>query len=374
MRATGRLCLVASHAACLAALYSPGMAAGQAPPRIPLCAGLTIVGAVSEPQGDYESILRVRTVDDQSVNVQYTSNRDVGTGVRHTKVSRTVLRKDLREASLLVNWFNPRAPVTIPGSTAFSTSAAILRSLKSTGSARLALIERGNSALSADPRVHPNIYDQPLTYTLQRADAGRAALTVTVNGELVALPVVHATGKYMGDKLDLHILDDEDNPLDLQTLLTPLGSTAPEAVAQTVKIAFQCDVAARHTPALADRLERALLETGRADVFDVYFDFNSERIREESEPTLQQIAVLLRRHPDWRLAIEGHTDSIGGDSANLDLSKRRADAVKSALVAAHGIVGARLATNGHGEARPRDRNDTLEGRARNRRVELVRLP
>ena len=101
-------------------------------------------------------------------------------------------------------------------------------------------------------------------------------------------------------------------------------------------------------------------------------DFNSDRIREESKPTLQEIAELLRKHVDWDLAIEGHTDSIGSDAANLDLSRRRAAAVKNVLTSNHGIDASRLSTGGHGEARPRDRNDTLEGRARNRRVELVR--
>ncbi len=82
----------------------------------------------------------------------------------------------------------------------------------------------------------------------------------------------------------------------------------------------------------------------------------------------------MARRPDWELSIEGHTDNIGSDSDNLDLSRRRAAAVKDALVARHRIAANRLATGGYGESRPRDTNDTLEGRARNRRVELVRLP
>jgi outer membrane protein OmpA-like peptidoglycan-associated protein len=121
-------------------------------------------------------------------------------------------------------------------------------------------------------------------------------------------------------------------------------------------------------------LEDSLAKTGRADVYSIYFAFNSDEIREGSEPTLQEIADVLRRHPDWKLAIEGHTDSIATDAYNLQLSQKRAAAVKTALVSKKGIAGARLTTAGFGEARPKDTNDTLEGRARNRRVELVRIP
>jgi outer membrane protein OmpA-like peptidoglycan-associated protein len=100
----------------------------------------------------------------------------------------------------------------------------------------------------------------------------------------------------------------------------------------------------------------------------------SDRIREQSEPTLKEIADLLVRHPDWRLGIEGHTDGIASDRFNLELSARRAAAVKTALTGRYGIAESRLTTSGAGESQPKDRNDTPEGRARNRRVELMRLP
>ena len=70
--------------------------------------------------------------------------------------------------------------------------------------------------------------------------------------------------------------------------------------------------------------------------------------------------------------MNGHTDNIGGDLYNLDLSKRRATAVKQALVAQYRIAPERLSTGGFGASRPVDTNDTLAGRARNRRVELTR--
>ena len=83
---------------------------------------------------------------------------------------------------------------------------------------------------------------------------------------------------------------------------------------------------------------------------------------------------VMRRHPDWKLSVDGHTDSIGTDQANLDLSRRRAASVKTALTSRYHVDAVRLTTAGYGESRPKDTNDTLEGRARNRRVELVRSP
>jgi outer membrane protein OmpA-like peptidoglycan-associated protein len=87
---------------------------------------------------------------------------------------------------------------------------------------------------------------------------------------------------------------------------------------------------------------------------------------------LAEIARVVQQNPSWSLAVEGHTDNIGGDASNIDLSKRRAAAVKQALVARYRIDGQRLQTNGYGASRPKDTNDTIEGRARNRRVELVK--
>jgi outer membrane protein OmpA-like peptidoglycan-associated protein len=86
---------------------------------------------------------------------------------------------------------------------------------------------------------------------------------------------------------------------------------------------------------------------------------------------LQAIADMLGRHR-WTVSIEGHTDNVGTDAYNDDLSVRRAAAVRTALVRDHAIAGARLSSAGFGERKPRETNDTIAGRARNRRVELVR--
>ena len=117
---------------------------------------------------------------------------------------------------------------------------------------------------------------------------------------------------------------------------------------------------------------RDLAATCRVVVPGVYFEFDSDELNPASAPWIGLVARLLDRHPDWTVTIEGHTDSIGGARYNQGLSERRAAALRRELVTRHGIVAARLGTGGFGASRPLEPNTTLEGRARNRRVELVR--
>lgn len=118
-------------------------------------------------------------------------------------------------------------------------------------------------------------------------------------------------------------------------------------------------------------LARQFREAGRVDLYGLYFDFGSDRLRAESEPVLAQIVALLREEPTLRLVVEGHTDAVGSDAANRDLSQRRAQAVVAALVG-RGVAAARLRPEGHGAQRPVADNASDAGRARNRRVTLVR--
>ena len=121
-----------------------------------------------------------------------------------------------------------------------------------------------------------------------------------------------------------------------------------------------------------NELEKHLAADKRVDVYGIYFDFAKDSLRSESEPVLQEIAEAMKAHPDWTLIINGHTDNVGGDAMNLDLSRRRAATVRNALMEKWKIDGARLSTNGFGASQPKESNDTDRGRARNRRVELIR--
>jgi hypothetical protein len=185
------------------------------------------MNAVSETQGDYESILRVDAVDHDAIHLMYSTDLQQGSGTRHVRIPRIVLKKDLRDATMLVDWFNASASTMIAGSTAFGPSTAVLRALKSTGTAQLALIDRRNSAISADRTRHPNLYDYQNVYTLQRVGSAPSTIPVIVNGSRMDLPTVHARGEHMGDTAEFDFLDDENNPIRLQLQLTGFGSTAP---------------------------------------------------------------------------------------------------------------------------------------------------
>lgn len=347
--------------------------AAQARGQIPLCPGLTIVTAVNGPQGDYESIITIASADARGMAVAYSAQVPTRTGsLRNWNMRRVMLREDLGAATLYAHYFHSDGSDTIPGSTTLGVSTAVLRALKRTGTAEIGLVEGANHVYPADRSQAPNLYDYEEIWKLRLV--GTVPVRVTVNDTMVALPAVHAKGSYLGAKADFWFLDDEENPLALEYRFASGGDALSEAWhLRAVKITWRCAGTSRTAgEERIVRLERALREERRAVVYDLYFDFNSEQIRSESEPTLREIAEVLRRNPDWSLAVEGHTDAIASDKYNLELSSRRAAAVKSALATRFGIADARLTTAGFGETSPRDRNDTLEGRARNRRVELVR--
>ncbi|MBS1866659.1 MAG: OmpA family protein [Acidobacteria bacterium] len=84
-------------------------------------------------------------------------------------------------------------------------------------------------------------------------------------------------------------------------------------------------------------------------IYGIYFNFASAEIKPQSKPTLDEIAEVMAAYPDWKLNVAGHTDNIGGDAFNLQLSRRRAEAVKTALVTQYKISPDRLTTEGYGD-------------------------
>jgi OmpA-OmpF porin, OOP family len=125
----------------------------------------------------------------------------------------------------------------------------------------------------------------------------------------------------------------------------------------------------------AGELEKALDRDGRIAIYGIQFDFDKADIRPESAAQIDQLATLLKKSPRLEVLIVGHTDGQGAFDYNLSLSQRRAQAVVDTLVAAHGIDRKRLTPAGAGMAAPIATNRTDEGRARNRRVEIVeRVP
>ena len=120
-----------------------------------------------------------------------------------------------------------------------------------------------------------------------------------------------------------------------------------------------------------DAIEQDLQNKGKAVLNGINFDFDSDAIRADSRPTLDKVVAILKDKPEWTLAIEGHTDNIGGQAFNQGLSERRAAAVVAYLVD-EGIDAGRLSSAGFGFGRPVAPNDSESERAQNRRVELVR--
>lgn len=111
--------------------------------------------------------------------------------------------------------------------------------------------------------------------------------------------------------------------------------------------------------------------TGHASVYGIYFDFDKADIKPESEPAIKEIAKLLQENKGLKIYVVGHTDNVGNIDYNMKLSKARADAVMKELITKYKISSERLNAFGVGSLAPVASNKTEEGRAKNRRVELV---
>nr|MBN2277558.1 OmpA family protein [candidate division Zixibacteria bacterium] len=120
-------------------------------------------------------------------------------------------------------------------------------------------------------------------------------------------------------------------------------------------------------------MREQLDETGRIVTHGILFDVDSHKIKGSSYKTLQEIGELLQADANLRLSIEGHTDSDGADDYNANLSQKRAESVRTYLVNEFGISADRLEAKGWGETKPIDTNNSAEGKANNRRVELVKI-
>ena len=123
----------------------------------------------------------------------------------------------------------------------------------------------------------------------------------------------------------------------------------------------------------ASDMAKQIDASGRIALYGLFFDTDKAEVKPESNPTLTEIAALLNSNPKLSILIVGHTDNQGAYDYNLDLSRRRADAVVKALVAGFKADGRRLRPAGVGMLAPAAPNDAEDGRAKNRRVEIVKL-
>lgn len=321
---------------------------------VPLKAGLTLsyVWTGGADDYDHECLDQVVAVTDSTIDI--TTSCPFGAD-HHTKThKRRLCRGDLRDSYFYATKDSDSLPPAQSPTTLFSLSQRSFHELKTTGKTRHRYIE-----ISDDWRtnVQPMVRDYDGMLGSTRFD--REPYPVIVNNRPVALPAVAALANVSRSErlTTARILDDERFPLVLDY----------EIAEQRFRVRYT-----KISYPTSGEIEKHLATEKRVDVYGIYFDFASDRLRPESAPILGEIADALSRNPDWTLSINGHTDNVGGDAANLDLSRRRALAVKAALLNTYGIAAVRLTTGGFGASQPQVGNDTPEGRARNRRVELIR--
>ena len=351
-------------------LVSEALAAAQnaaPPPEIPIVPGLTFVLAVHNPHaapagsniatGDYEMVVGVSEESADRVTLKTTIDaQDERKRPLQLDIERRLLAADINAARLQILGFHTNDATTLSGTTALGPSLAILRDLKTSGRASYSVKNFNHLSTSSG--------------TLERVSATPVPFKVLLNGQRVELPAMPVRGRltYNGNHVrpwEFLLLDHPRFPLTLRFAVGGLGEGFPfvvDVAREIVRIDF---------PLPQSTVEAGLAKDCRVEVPGLYFDFNRATISAQSRPALQSIADTLARH-QWSVSIEGHTDNVGSDAYNDDLSARRAAAVKDALVRDHAIAAARLSSAGFGERRPRESNDTIAGRARNRRVELVR--
>jgi OmpA-OmpF porin, OOP family len=151
--------------------------------------------------------------------------------------------------------------------------------------------------------------------------------------------------------------------------------SCPDAIEQhTSVMVFQVkakQMEQKMTLLSANEMSQSLASTGKVAIYGILFDTNKAEIKPESRASIEQIGALLKQQPALKLHVVGHTDNVGALTGNIDLSKRRADAVAAALAKDFGVTRDRLTANGVASLAPVASNANDAGRAKNRRVELV---
>ncbi len=294
---------------------------------------------------DAEALTSIAGAGPTGYSVSYASTRGLVS-------KRNILAADRQNSGLYVIGFGRGMPVTIPGSTTLGLSSATFEQLRNTGQAPLALAY--DTKLSSIAGV----------LTVVNRDT---RVPIIVVGRAVDVPALHARGVFRtGSRqgfAEFFFLNNRNNPMMLMSNIQFSWENRP----RTAKIVR---IAAGQSQQKA--MEQTLATRRRLEVYGIHFDFNKASIRPEARSLIADIAKTLELNPTWTLSIEGHTDSIGGASVNQRLSEARARSVMNTLVQRHGINAARLTSRGWGLTKPKATNKTLQGRALNRRVELVR--
>ena len=347
----------------------------QSAARIPLQPGTVVTTSWGMLNGDVESRESVLSVDPSSVSLSSTTGEykdDDNHNWPSSKSKQTVCNEDFATSNTYATVTGGAAPEIIHGQTRLRLSDKSFQEVRSTGRTYLVYWD---AMTTGQDNEKPNHEGGLLT----RVEPQDVAYPMIVNDQRVTLPAIHLAGvmasigkdprpmkdRPMHTEADVYVIDDPLDPLVLLLKLKDPVLHDNKFRIEDTKIDFV-------VPHPVNLVEKQLTEQKRAVTYGIYFDFNKDTIKPESEPVLKEIVQAMTDNPDWKLTVEGNTDNIGGDSYNLDLSRRRAAAVKQTLVSRYHIAADRLTTDGFGSSHPIETNDTLEGRARNRRVELTR--
>lgn len=269
--------------------------------------------------------------------------------------------EDLQKSHHMVMCFFARDEERFPGATQRAVSREVFDELTAGGESQVVLVEVAGEDGGCGPGSHADGYKN-FRGTIKRV--GIEPLRVMVDGSPAMLPALHARGtmKFRDETHDADFwwLNDADYRLVLQYKFI-----ASDYRAVRINHPQNDESRAKMMAALGGKSCRAELE-------GIYFRTGEAQILSPSRPAIDAIAGALKANAGWKITIEGHTDTVGGATANLDLSKRRADALKAELVSGYSIDPGRIRTEGLGSTRPVDSNTTVEGRAHNRRVEVAR--
>ena len=149
------------------------------------------------------------------------------------------------------------------------------------------------------------------------------------------------------------------------------GNGPPNGMWEGKRVSKEIGFCPHWKPGTGNGVVDQLKSEGRARLYGILFDTDSDKLKDESKPALDALVAAARTQPAWSFGIEGHTDNVGGDAHNQTLSEKRALSVKAYMVAA-GVAASRLTTQGFGASKPVASNDTELGRSQNRRVEVVK--
>jgi len=293
---------------------------------------------------DADSYMAFANVTNDSFDINYTSSR----GMRAVRRLSVI---DRQTARTLILGFNVKMPLVIPGTTTIGTSTAVLDELRSTGHAATTLV------------YDADMHSAPGAFTLID-DKGK--FSITLDNTPTQVPVVHASGIFQNGSMvakgDFYFLNNRNNPLLLQYSVAFTGEATPRT-----------ERFVRVIPGASERaaMEQALATVKKFTTYGIHFDFDKSSIQNESVPLIREMAATMQNNPLWTINITGYTDSTGDPGYNQKLSLARAQTLKAALVRL-GVNSNRMTTVGGGETNPVAPNTSIEGRAKNRRVELAR--